>query len=204
MTDRSLQILKSNRLSGRQLGILALIAAVFGVLMIFYVTGIGEGLQHFSKAQLQIVAPDFEANASEAKRVPNFVLEDTQRKKVKLSQFDAIDVLVVNIWSAGCPVCREEIPSLTELDRRLSQINGVTLLTIAVADGFDEVASYFPRGTNLRILFDKDDSIAGGVFGTDKYPETFILDKDRRIRARFDGARDWHGDAFISYVESFL
>ena len=194
----------SQKLSNTQLLLLAVIASVFGVLMVYYVSRVNEGLLHFVRAQLHIVAPNFEAEAGSAKTVPDFVLEDASERKVKLSQFDSIDILVINIWSAGCPVCRQEIPSLTELDRRLAGIDGVTLVTIAVAESFDEVASYFPQGTNLRILFDKDDSIAGGIFGTEKYPETFILDRKRRIRARFDGARNWHGDAFVSYVKSFL
>lgn len=180
-----------------------MIMSVFGVFVIQYFARAKEGLAHFSNAEFQIVAPDFQASASKAISVADFTLKDRGEQSVKLSQFDSIDVLVVNIWSAGCPVCRQEIPSLTELDRRLSKLDNVTLVTIAVAESFDEVASYFPKGTNLRILFDKDDSIAAGVFQTTKYPETFILDRERRIRARFDGPRNWHGDAFINYVKSF-
>jgi thiol-disulfide isomerase/thioredoxin len=193
-----------SRLSPRQIAILAIVVSAFGIFVIYYLSGIHEGLSHFQAAEFQIVAPDFEANDNTARKVSDFTLEDSLAQKVKLSQFDSIDVLVVNIWSAGCPVCRQEIPSLTELDRRLAGMDDVALITIAVAENFEEVASYFPRGTNLRILFDKDNKIAGDVFGTEKYPETFILDRQRRIRARFDGPRNWHGDAFVSYVESFM
>jgi cytochrome c biogenesis protein CcmG, thiol:disulfide interchange protein DsbE len=192
------------RLSPRQLIAVAAVFSAFGVFVIYYFSGIHEGMIHFKSAEFQIVAPDFEANEQTASKVSDFTLEDSLAQKVKLSQFDSIDVLVVNIWSAGCPVCRQEIPSLTELDRRLAGMDDVALVTIAVAENFEEVASYFPRGTNLRILFDKENKIAGDVFKTEKYPETFILDRERRIRARFDGPRNWHGDAFVSYVESFM
>ncbi|MBN2340050.1 MAG: TlpA family protein disulfide reductase [Deltaproteobacteria bacterium] len=172
--------------------------------MIQYFSHIREGLSHFAEAEYQIVAPDFIAPESKARKVPDFTLVDRSSRPVKLSQFDSLDVLVVNVWSSGCPVCRQEIPSLTELDRRLSSLDDVALVTIAIAEDWEEVSSYFPKGTNLRILFDKDDSVGNGVFHTEKYPETFILDKQRRIRARFDGPRNWHGDTFINYVQSFL
>ncbi|MBN2529992.1 MAG: TlpA family protein disulfide reductase [Deltaproteobacteria bacterium] len=192
------------KLSGKQLVLLFGVVSAFGVLLVQYFAKVNEGLAHYQAAEFQIVAPDYEADSTNAKTVADFMLVDSQNRNVKLSQFSSVDVLVVNIWSAGCPVCRQEIPSLTELDRRLSGEEGVALITIAVAESFEEVASYFPRGTNLRILFDKEDKIAGGVFETEKYPETFILDKKRRIRARFDGPRNWHGDTFINYVKSFL
>lgn len=192
------------KLSVPQVLLLAVIASTCGVLLIHYFSNVKEGLAHYASAEYQIVAPDFIAQRDEAKKISDFVLEDRRQRKVRLSQFDSLDVLVVNIWSAGCPVCRQEIPSLTELDRRLSSVDNVALVTIAVAENWEEVASYFPKGTNLRILFDKEDAIAGGVFNTEKYPETFVLDKQRRIRARFDGPRNWHGDAFINYIQSFL
>jgi hypothetical protein len=93
---------------------------------------------------------------------------------------------------------------LTELDRRISLDGDIILLTIVIADSYSEVSSYFPQGTNLRILFDGDDKVGKGIFNTSQYPETFILDRQRRIRARFDGARPWHSDALIKYFKSFL
>ncbi len=182
---------------------IATIAALTGGLFIWYLTAAREGLWHMRKGEAALVAPDFVADEKTLRRVPDFTLPDRAGTPVKLSGFSGVDVLIVNIWSAGCPACREEIPSLTELDRRLSHRDGVELLTIAIADGWDDVASYFPQGTNLRILFDGEDRVGKGVFHTEKYPETFILDRNRNIRARFDGLREWHSDAFVTWVASF-
>jgi hypothetical protein len=96
------------------------------------------------------------------------------------------------------------VPELTEMDRRLSSIGKVALLTIAVEEKWADVAHYFPTGTDLRILFDAKDAVAGATFGTKKYPETFVLDNQRRILARFDGARPWHSDTMLEYLKTFL
>jgi peroxiredoxin len=180
------------------------IITIFAFFIIFFVFAFKDEMIHFTKGEAAIVSPDFVADKNSAKKIDDFTLKDINGDLVSFSQFNSVDVIVLNIWSAGCPVCREEIPSITELDRRLKNEKNITLVTIAIADSFKDVSTYFPAGSNLRILFDGDDKVGFGIFGTSQYPETFILDKQRRVRARFDGKREWHSDAFIGYLKTFL
>lgn len=164
-----------------------------------------DGLDWQMRSEMAVIAPDFEAqSAAQAEKAPDFTLTDRFGTPVKLSQFQPFDVLLINIWSSGCPVCEREIPSLTELDRLLPSVGRVGLVTITVDEGWKDVASYFPQGTDLRVLFDPEEKVAKGIFGTEKYPETFLLDKERRIRARFDGEREWHSEPMLRYIASFL
>ena len=170
-----------------------------------YVGGVRDGLSWRHGLEVRAISPDFVADGPErARQIPDFVLPDRFGRAVHLRQFDGVDLLLVNIWSSTCAVCREEVPELTEMDRRLSEIGKVALLTIAVERKWNDVAHYFPRGTDLRILFDADDRVARGLFGTERYPETFVLDRRRRVLARFDGKRPWHSDAMMEYLRSFL
>jgi peroxiredoxin len=170
-----------------------------------YVGGVKDGLAWQRGLKLRSLSPDFVADdLRRAERIPDFALPDRFGRAVRLSQFDGVDLLVVNIWSSTCPVCREEVPELTEMDRRLASIGKAALITIAVEKGWRDVAHYFPSGTDLRILFDGEDAIARGLFGTERYPETFVLDRERRVRARFDGSRPWHSDEMLEYLRAFL
>jgi peroxiredoxin len=170
-----------------------------------YVTGARDGLAWQRGLAMRAISPDFvEKDVARAKTIPDFSLPDRFGRKVSLGQFASVDLLLVNIWSSSCAVCREEVPELTGMDRSLAEIGRVALLTIAVEKSFGDVAHYFPRGTDLRILFDGDDAVAKGVFGTERYPETFVLDKRRRVLARFDGKRPWHSDAMLDYLKAFL
>ncbi len=183
--------------------------AVAGLIAVFlfwkFSVAVSDGMGWHKASEIRVIAPDFEAESvAKAKQVPDFVLKDRFGNDVKLSQFGAVDLLLVNIWSSGCPVCREEVPELTEMDRRIGSIGKAALLTIAIDEKFEDVASYFPRGTDLRILFDPDNKVGEGIFGTKKYPETFVLDKQRRIRARFDGKRPWHSDTMMEYLSKFI
>jgi len=170
-----------------------------------YVDGVRDGLAWQHELSVRAISPDFvETSPSRAKKIPEFTLKDRFGREISFSQFSSVDLLLVNIWSSSCPVCRDEVPELTEMDRNLASIGSAALLTIAVEKSFDDVAHYFPRGTDLRILFDGDDAVARGIFGTERYPETFVLDRERRVLARFDGKRPWHSDTMLEYLKGFL
>lgn len=49
-----------------------------------------------------------------------------------------------------------------------------------------------------------EDAVGRGVLGTRAYPETFVLDRRRRIRARFDGKRPWNSRQMLDYLSRFL
>jgi hypothetical protein len=51
------------------------------------------------------------------------------------------------------------------------------------------------------VLFDPESEIVGDKFGTKLFPETWIIDPDGIIRARFDGARDWTDALAVDIAE---
>jgi len=196
---------KKIRWDGKRIivSVLILILALF--LFKNFAEAVADGMTWKAMSEWSVIAPDFIAeDLSQAKKIGPFTLPDRFGHPVSLSQFEAADILVVNLWSTGCPPCERELPSLAEFDRRISKLGKIVLLTITIDADFADVAHYFPQGTDLRILFDPEKKVVGKMFGTKKFPETFILDKNRRIRARFDGERDWHAQEMLDYVKSFL
>lgn len=185
---------------------MGLLTAVFAAfLFVNFAEAVGNGILWQKTSEWEMVSPTHEAqNPIEAEKIPDFTLKDRFGNNVSLSQFAPADVLIINLWSSGCPPCKREIPSLAELDRRLPSIGKIALITITVDEEWEDVESYFPQGTDLRVLFDPEKKVIEKIFGTDKFPETFVLDKERRIRTRFDGERNWHSDVMLKYLSSFL
>ena len=162
---------------------------------------ISDSFEWKNRMKASIINPTFVEKAlDKASPISDFTLPDRNNRPVKLSDFAGVETLIVNIWSTDCPVCEQELPSLAEMDRRIGASDKVQLLTITIDASWDDTAHLFPRGTDLRILFDPDQRVTRGIFGTVRYPETFILDKQRRIRARFDGEREWHSDEMIHFL----
>jgi peroxiredoxin len=195
------------RTAGSGLG-LALAAGVGALALLAfagYASAVSDGLARHALAEWRLIAPDFEAaDPAAAKVVPDFTLADRFGNPVRLGQFASVDLLLINIWSSGCRVCLEEAPLLADLDRRIGDLGRAALITIAIDGGWKDVAHHFPEGTDLRVLFDPDDAVGQGIFGTKAYPETFVLDRQRRVRARFDGKRPWDSPLMMDYLERFL
>ena len=147
---------------------------------------------------------------------PDFTLPDINGNQVSLASYRG-KIVVLNFWASWCEPCREEMPALARLALMLEGRDDIVLVTIstdeevtAVRDTLttlfaadDELKSKIPKGTiPFPVLLDPEVAVVTEKFGTTKYPETWIIDEDGYIRARFDGARDWAGALALSVFRS--
>ncbi len=51
------------------------------------------------------------------------------------------------------------------------------------------------------MLFDPESTVVDGRYGTHLFPETWLIDADGVIRARFDGAKDWSTSLAMEIIE---
>jgi cytochrome c biogenesis protein CcmG, thiol:disulfide interchange protein DsbE len=119
---------------------------------------------------------------------PDFTVQDGQNK-ITLSAYRG-QVVVLNFWATWCPPCVEEMPSLVEMQRRM-KAKGVTVL--AVSMDVDEGAyKQFVKDHNVNLLTVRDpDQKSNTLYGTFKFPETYIIDRNGVMRRKFIGAVDW-------------
>ena len=66
----------------------------------------------------------------------------------------------------------------------------------------EDVSALVPRGFTSPMLFDPTRSVVAGRYGTRLFPETWIIDGDGVIRARFDHTLEWSSPVFVQYVTS--
>jgi len=115
-------------------------------------------------------------------------VQDDQ-SKITLSQFRG-HVVVLNFWATWCPPCVEEMPSLVEMQRRF-KAKGVTVLAVSV-DVDESAYRQFVKDHNVDLLTVRDpDQKSSALYGTFKFPETYIVDRNGVIRRKFIGAVDW-------------
>ena len=118
----------------------------------------------------------------------DFTVQDGSNK-VTLSQFRG-QVVVLNFWATWCPPCVEEMPSLVEMQRRF-KAKGVTVLAVSV-DVDESAYRQFVKDHNVDLLTVRDpDQKSSALYGTFKFPETYIVDRNGVIRRKFIGAVDW-------------
>jgi peroxiredoxin len=119
---------------------------------------------------------------------PDFTVQDSDRK-ITLSEFHG-QVVVLNFWATWCAPCVEEVPSLVEMQRRL-KAKGVTVLAVSV-DVNGNAYKEFVKDHNVNLLTVRDPGQkSSDLYGTFKFPETYIIDRNGVMRRKFIGAVDW-------------
>lgn len=119
---------------------------------------------------------------------PDFTVQDDDRK-VTLSQLRG-QVVVLNFWATWCPPCIEETPSLVVMQQRMKD-KGITVLAVSV-DADESAYRRFLKDHGVNLLTVRDpDQKASGLYGTFKFPETYVIDRNGTMRRKFIGAVDW-------------
>jgi cytochrome c biogenesis protein CcmG/thiol:disulfide interchange protein DsbE len=127
---------------------------------------------------------------------PEFTITDSQRT-VTLSQLRGKPV-VLNFWATWCPPCIEEMPSLVQLQKQMG--DKVTILAVS-EDADDGAYKQFVRDHNIDLLTVRDtERKTNEVYGTFKFPETFIIDRNGKIVRKFIGATDWTSADIVDYL----
>jgi cytochrome c biogenesis protein CcmG/thiol:disulfide interchange protein DsbE len=128
---------------------------------------------------------------------PDFSVQDSSRT-VALHDLKG-KVVVLNFWATWCPPCVEEMPSLVQLQSHLKD-KGVTVLAVSLdVDG--NAYSKFLRDHQVDLLAVRDDKQkSNALYGTFKFPETYIIDRQGVVRRKFIGPVDWNQPEIVSYL----
>jgi len=128
---------------------------------------------------------------------PDFTVKDADRS-VTLSQLRGHTV-VLNFWATWCPPCVEEMPSLVQMQQRLKD-KGVTVLAVSV-DADEGAYHRFLKDHGVTFLTVRDaDQKSNNLYGTFKFPETYIIDRDGKVRRKFIGAVDWNQPEVVEFL----
>jgi cytochrome c biogenesis protein CcmG, thiol:disulfide interchange protein DsbE len=128
---------------------------------------------------------------------PDFTVQDSQNK-ITLSEYRG-QVVVLNFWATWCAPCVEELPSLVEMQRRM-KAKGVTVLAVSV-DVDEGAYKQFLKDHNVSLNTVRDPSgKSNGLYGTFKFPETYIIDRNGVMRRKFIGEVDWTAPEIMDFL----
>lgn len=112
-------------------------------------------------------------------------------------------VLLVNFWASWCEPCRREFPSMLELARSLKDR---PFHIVAISQDEDETAmrafltqqGYQP--SDFTVLRDADGSTSKR-WGTERLPESYLVDREGQVVLRFQSAYEWTADPIVQVVQ---
>ncbi|MDF1564951.1 MAG: redoxin domain-containing protein [Deltaproteobacteria bacterium] len=131
-----------------------------------------------------------------------FTLKDLTGTPVSLTDYRGKTVFV-NFWATWCPPCVEELPSILRLHQALEQ-SGFVVLAISEDDSVGDVRKFFSGNLPpFPVLMDEGQKVTR-AWGTVKFPETYVVDPDGRVVAKFIGPRDWASPASVDYFRTLV
>jgi thiol-disulfide isomerase/thioredoxin len=182
------------------------VVLVLGVLIIGALTASVEagGQEEIRRSMVEDIAA---LQAETANRpAPDWTLTTQDGRKLSLKDLRG-KVVFLNFWASWCPPCREEMPSMENLARKYKDRD---LVMVAISQDTDQeqmngfLGRFMPDGKyTMHIPLDPDGDVAR-AYGTQLLPETYIIDREGQIVARFVNKYDWNRDEVDRFIERLL
>jgi len=128
---------------------------------------------------------------------PDFTVTDADRT-VSLKNFKG-KVVVLNFWATWCPPCVEEMPSLVQMQNELKD-RGVTVLAVSMDDDARQYHTFLEKNKVDLLTVRDPRQKSNELYGTFKFPETYIIDRQGVLRRKFIGPVDWNKPDILEYL----
>jgi peroxiredoxin len=128
---------------------------------------------------------------------PDFTVQDADRT-VTLRDLHG-KVVVLNFWATWCAPCVEEMPSLVQLQQRFKD-KGISVVGVSIdVDG--DAYRKFLKDYKIDFVTVRDpDQKTSSLYGTFKWPETYIIDRDGIVRRKFIGPVEWSQPEIVDFL----
>ncbi len=133
---------------------------------------------------------------------PDFSVRTLDGKLIQLHQLQG-SVVLLNFWATWCPPCREELPSMERLHRRLAP-EGLVLIAVSVDEDAANVRSVVDaHSISFLVALDPQMRLPK-LFGVTGYPETFVIDSAGRIVRHLVGPQEWDSKELLDFFQTLL
>jgi peroxiredoxin len=130
----------------------------------------------------------------------DFTLRALDGQLHKLSDYRG-KVVFLNFWATWCPPCRAEIPSMERLNEVLGSKDFV-MLAVNADDNVKDLEAFVKENPHNFTIFSDADAKIQQLYHVEKFPETFIIDRQGRIVEHIVGARDWSSTEALKFFNA--
>lgn len=126
---------------------------------------------------------------------PDFTVTDDNRS-VHLADYRG-KIVVLNFWATWCLPCIAELPSLTAMQQQLPQVQ---VIAVSVDEDQQAYRDYLVQHKISLYTINDPAHRAADLYGTYRWPETYVIDQHGVIRRKFIGAQDWTSPEVLEYL----
>ena len=154
-------------------------------------------------------------NSKELDGIKNLVIYDDQKKIIEISFKNEDDktvslseyknkLLILNFWATWCEPCKEEMPSLQNLQKN-PNFKSLKILPINIGqEDKDSIKKFFSdvKINSFEIFYDSDVKLAK-KFSLRGIPTSILINKDGYEFAKIIGSIDFEDPKFVNWLLNY-
>jgi len=133
----------------------------------------------------------------------NVIFLDKKDQKININEFKG-KLLILNFWATWCEPCKEEMPSLDNLQKN-TKLDNIKIFAINIGkENFDKVNKFFLNLNikNFEPYFDPPTTLAK-MFSLRGVPTTILINKEGQEFARVIGSINFEDKNFIDWIKKY-
>ena len=137
------------------------------------------------------------------KTYDNVIFLDKKDRKINIKQYRD-NILILNFWATWCEPCKEEMPSLDNLQVN-PELNKIKIFAINIGkENKNKVNKFFVDFNikNFEPYFDPPTTLAK-KFSLRGIPTTILIDKSGQEFARVIGSIDFEDQNFVNWIKKY-
>lgn len=137
------------------------------------------------------------------KNAPDFKLKNLSGDIVALNNFKG-KIVLLNFWATWCLPCKEELPSMQRLYKKLGT-RGLEVVAVSIdRDNPDKVKKYIDQyNLTFSILLDPGQEARKSYFIMG-LPTSYLIGADGRLKGFISGAREWDSPSSIKMFSALI
>ncbi|MDC3069023.1 TlpA family protein disulfide reductase [Candidatus Pelagibacter sp.] len=137
------------------------------------------------------------------KRYDDLTFLDADNNQISLKNYKG-NLILLNFWATWCSPCKEEMPSLNNLQKK-KDLNNLKIFPINIGkDNLEKSLNFFENLDikDLKIYFDSPISLAKKL-QLRGIPTSILINKDGFEFARIIGSIDFENENFIKWLSGY-
>ena len=137
------------------------------------------------------------------KTYDNVIFLDKKDKKININDFKG-NLLILNFWATWCEPCKEEMPSLNNLQIN-TELDRLKIFTINIGkENIEKVNKFFLdlNIQNFEPYFDPPITLAK-KFSLRGVPTSILIDKNGKEFARIIGSIDFDNPELVNWLKNY-
>lgn len=136
-------------------------------------------------------------------KAPGFSLRNIERPEAKAVTLSSLEgkVVLLNVFTTTCDICRAEFPHLIAISDRYSKHEDVQVVGIAIDPMLETVESLVQAtGINYTVLMGELETLVN--WKVEAFPTSFLINRGGLISKQYVGLHD--KSVFVSDIEAII